>query len=860
MRLADLGIIDQSDPNFHYGKTATAYAQPFGGLVYHHTADKPLDALVRYGKSVDTQRGGAFGYHFYVGKDGQIVQGAPLEKRTNHIKPPSHKARKKGVAGALSNANALGVTLVGAEHDATPQQIAAAEKLGRALMAEYNIPPEMIYGHGMLQRDRQHTEGAELVSLLQSGDGFDSLMGGEKGDIALEDVQAEIRRRRAEQSAPSIEDVRAEIAKRKVAAEGPSQQDRIDVEHALSQIEQGNQPEAQPERRKKVRRFTGGDILLQAMGGDPLSASKEARQFGDMIFQGLLAEFGDEVMAGGNWLAQVLAGKETTYDDEVAIQREGLRATEEQSPAAAMLGKGVGALATGAGLGGGGVTLLKGGAGLVPNVGRGIAEGAAYGAAYGAGAADGESRTEGALKGAALGGAVGGALPVVGAALRQIPVGARTVKNLLGLQGDNKTAARLLQRALDEDGALKAAIPGKPDTIMDLAGDNTRRLAQTARAVPSEGGSRLTQMLEERVAGQGNRIIGDAADFLGATGRKFFQTTQDIIEKRAKQVGPIYEKLRTKGMPITDDLADLVDRPAMQTALRRAAGTLKNATGKNVDLDGTEVPFALLDQAKKEIDDMIRGAQRDPGSAGKFNVTGLIEVKKSLLGIMDGQFKGYARARKVFSDDASILDAMEAGRTFMRGDVDEMAAMFKDMSKAEQEAFRLGVARQIREIVEKTPDTADAARKLMNNEAVRQRLQVVSSDDMRLRRFMSGLMRENQYAVTRKDVTGGSPTYPRQAAADAALGGIETVATGGVSGALRVVKDIILARGKGINKATASKLSEMLSSNDVDGVMQWLQTTQGRKLVNDNLHHMDAETRKMILRAASGSLGAEDGL
>ena len=166
VQLASLDITDMSNPEFHYGRTATANAKPFRGMVVHHTADKPIENLVQYGQTVDAERGGAFGYHYYIGKDGQIIQGAPLDKRTNHIKGPGHSARRGDVD--LSNSDALGISLVGAEHGATPEQLASAERLAKALMAEHGITPENIYGHGDLQTDRQHTEGAELVQALKA--------------------------------------------------------------------------------------------------------------------------------------------------------------------------------------------------------------------------------------------------------------------------------------------------------------------------------------------------------------------------------------------------------------------------------------------------------------------------------------------------------------------------------------------------------------------------------------------------------------------------------------------------------------------------------------------------------------------
>ena len=172
------GVINMANPDFHYGKTATQNAQPFQFMAVHHTADKPIENLVKYGQTVDAGRGGAFGYHYYIGRDGRVIQGAPLEKRTNHIKPPKNAARS-GSFGGASNSNTIGISLVGGADGETPEQIKAAENLSRRLMAIHGIGPESVFGHGEIQSDRQHTEGEALVNLLRgvqvadaSGDGW----------------------------------------------------------------------------------------------------------------------------------------------------------------------------------------------------------------------------------------------------------------------------------------------------------------------------------------------------------------------------------------------------------------------------------------------------------------------------------------------------------------------------------------------------------------------------------------------------------------------------------------------------------------------------------------------------------------
>lgn len=155
-----LDISYQGDPEFDYGRQATANAKPFRGVVFHHTATgTDLNAMVNYGKTVDEERGGAFGYHFYIGRDGEVVQGAPLSKRTNHILPT------KDVD--LRNNNAIGISLVGSEEGATEAQMEAARRLGQELSDKFGISD--FYGHGEIQGNRQAQEGRAAAEALRNG-------------------------------------------------------------------------------------------------------------------------------------------------------------------------------------------------------------------------------------------------------------------------------------------------------------------------------------------------------------------------------------------------------------------------------------------------------------------------------------------------------------------------------------------------------------------------------------------------------------------------------------------------------------------------------------------------------------------
>lgn len=180
-------VVYWGDPAARYSKYATRKRRPPEAIVVHYTAAKPVKNLVTYGHVSDGNRGGAsFGYHFYIGRDGQMVQGAPLSRRTNHIKFTTNKQRRDE-AKHLWSGNTIAVTLVGgcdplmrprwghwrecSEEFVTGTQLEAGMAIIRALQAKFSLKCHEVYGHGDLQFDRESFEGFRLSRMAREGCG-----------------------------------------------------------------------------------------------------------------------------------------------------------------------------------------------------------------------------------------------------------------------------------------------------------------------------------------------------------------------------------------------------------------------------------------------------------------------------------------------------------------------------------------------------------------------------------------------------------------------------------------------------------------------------------------------------------------
>lgn len=159
----DIDYKGRSD--IEYGREATKNMVDPEAVVFHHTGKTaPVQSFVDY-QHRGTAQGQHIGYHFYIDRDGKITQGAPLSKRTNHIKGASSPERAGGVDSGLNNNNTIGISFVGStnrkgEEDVTEEQKAAGLRLLKELKKKYStIDLNRTYGHGELQpADRSSVE------------------------------------------------------------------------------------------------------------------------------------------------------------------------------------------------------------------------------------------------------------------------------------------------------------------------------------------------------------------------------------------------------------------------------------------------------------------------------------------------------------------------------------------------------------------------------------------------------------------------------------------------------------------------------------------------------------------------------
>lgn len=467
------------------------------------------------------------------------------------------------------------------------------------------------------------------------------------------------------------------------------------------------------------------------------------------------------------------------YEKNVADQRAGLQAAQDQHPVATIAGGIAGGLVPA--VASGGSTLLPaalGGAAkqtVGQTVARGAVVGAGYGGAYGLGSAEGDlsERLPGAAEGAAMGALVGGAVPaVIGGgtatanAFRSPNMRAKS-QLMRGLERDNITPEQFGTR-LDD---LEARFPGTAIPA-DAGGENVKGVLERVANTPGGGRAQVVERLTERQQAQPSRVIDELKAGTG-TVKSSHQAIEDAIAERSASAAPLYAAAHLEEVPWSPALEGLMKRPAMQMAYReaqvRAANQGRAFDGQFMEIaaDGQVTAKAVpktgdLDIIKQNLDDQIGGLLR-AGEKGKAR--DIQDIRAQLLGVMDASAPTYAKARAAWAGPSQFMEAVDEGADLLSKNVsaESWAANFAKKTPSEQEGIRIGaVSSIVGKIRNDSSKMADITKYIRSPEG-RDKIAALMPDDAARARFTDALDNEINISTMTGRTMGNSATARRAA-------------------------------------------------------------------------------------------------
>jgi len=553
------------------------------------------------------------------------------------------------------------------------------------------------------------------------------------------------------------------------------------------------------------------------------------------------------------------------YGAERDYQRDRLELYRRENKAGGIAADVAGAVLPAGAVGG----ALKG-VGYMAGIARGAGAGAAGGAAAAAGAAEGgaENRLRAAGQGALLGGAIGGAIPGVTGGIGALTRGGRDAIYGRTNPGDfaaEKVAERL-QAGNTSPGVAARRLSGTANrtgqrlALADVTGASGRDLLRTASNIPGRGRDSIARNIGARQFGQQDRVLGLVRDFFEDP-RAYGQTVDDIVAARRTQASPLYEEAFSQRIRPTKTLIDLLERPAMRRAYDRAVEMAQNA-GESLDDDLGNVRF--WDYMKRGLDDVIQREKTDmsPFGVSKMSQAGraLESTQRTMLSELDRLSPAYGRARKIAADNIQASEALEFGRKAFNMSPEQVSRRVQNMSEAQQEIARVGLAEAIRDRVGRAGPTDNALLRFFKSRNDRDVMRALFDNTTDFSRFRQALLNEARMRSTYDAVRGNSTTARQMAdmmeargPAEDMIGMATEAATGGpAQAAIRYIGSRMRMLG-GFTPDVADRVGKIMLTRDpatIERLARRLSDISRRRT-------SQLETRAAIRNAVAGTLGIQ---
>ncbi len=438
-----------------------------------------------------------------------------------------------------------------------------------------------------------------------------------------------------------------------------------------------------------------------------------------------------------------------------------------------------------------------------------------------------------------------------------------------------KTPGSIIANALTDQGTTPAEAgamiqagqaKGVPLALMDT-GDEMRGLAGSLSRKPGPSRTIVRDAVIPRQEAQLERVQDAIQRDLGPTTNVRAQSEQ-LIQSAQAAAKPHYEEAYSKPVPETQTLTDLMQRPSMQGALKRAYGIAKEegrdpkTMGFNIDPEGNVTlekhnSMQTWDYVKRGLDDVIE-ANRDPVTGRlKLDEAGraVNATQRQFLNELDSLNPAYKAARLAYGGPAKMATALNKGAKVVNKDAEAIWAETRDLPSAELEQYKLGVRSALSKMMEGRTDAADKVKALVGTPKKRAALAHLFGGTDKFDSFMQTLAHEGEAAKTHAAVNTGSPTANRLAD-DAQLEGLTGVAAnagkraafgyGMLHNSMATVADLIRYGGGEAAKRLRAQLAAGITETDPKMIARLIKEAADANAAKGNrLSGAGAITRKV---------------
>jgi len=266
----------------------------------------------------------------------------------------------------------------------------------------------------------------------------------------------------------------------------------------------------------------------------------------------------------------------------------------------------------------------------------------------------------------------------------------------------------------------------------------------------------------------------------------YLQKQDELRTALYSQAAPLYEQAYKQFPSVqAPALNALMNTPAGQEAAQRAFVKMQNLQLPIGQPDATGMVRApslqYLDYVKRSFDDMIG---QEEGHGINYHATDdgrvLRQMRDQLKTQVDqatqlpnGQPGPYQQARQQYGGDLEVLDALRSGREeFNRLTPADLQQRVGNMSFAERDAFRSGVAENLFQKLNNTAGPANPAAKIVNTPGMQEKIAAIFEKPSDATRFLQGLQREAEMFEQTRPMIGAARRGQASSAVPPSIGTI----------------------------------------------------------------------------------------
>jgi len=180
---------------------------------------------------------------------------------------------------------------------------------------------------------------------------------------------------------------------------------------------------------------------------------------------------------------------------------------------------------------------------------------------------------------------------------------------------------------------------------------------------------------------------------------------------------------------------------------------------------GTVPNMRLLASAKEGLDGLLEGKEMRDELTGRLTKEGVSvdKVRRALLEQLKTENPAYAKALESWAGHSQSMQAVRYGRKAFSYAPEDIAEEVANMTPAEREFAKIGIADTIREKIMRTGIAGDEAKAVINNEWTKSQLRPFFNSDAEFNSYIKSVTDERQMFNTKAKLVGNSATAERVA-------------------------------------------------------------------------------------------------